>query len=407
MSGEVYKYIGTTSLLNPDLKTQDYNDPGLWVKIGGEADTVYQYMGSGSTIDLGIQDYTDLGYWKEVTATQLFPEGLNVTPSNSTSIGGLVVRNEINSETESFISKANINVTGNTSLLATDNSTIWAIADSTAISSGGSAFGEGKSLAVNGTIATNLILSKANTFITDSNLTVHGDLSVIAKNTSKIDATVNALTSTGAKAVGVTLAFNTIGWKSQNVLFATLDALLGTGIGDSQAAEVKAFIQDTILAISGAVTMIANSFAELIATVTNETTSIASALVNATGKATSGVLASNMINTLAKAFLLFTLSPKIVTINGKLTITAEDTSRIISSSKLVATSSTSNNLGASLVNQLGKTLMNDYRYTTNSGIRTLLREMVRLADDYDSDLGVPVPFINIWELQVFHMILVH
>ena len=33
--------------------------------------------------------------------------------------------------------------------------------------------------------------------------------------------------ATGAQAVGVELAFNTIGWKRSNLLFDALDALLG------------------------------------------------------------------------------------------------------------------------------------------------------------------------------------
>ena len=50
----------------------------------------------------------------------------------------------------------------------------------------------------------------------------------------------------GARAIergqggGCALAFNTIGWRSQNLLFNTIDALVGTGIGTEQPAPVKA-----------------------------------------------------------------------------------------------------------------------------------------------------------------------
>ena len=54
-------------------------------------------------------------------------------------------------------------------------------------------------------------------------------------------------------AIGVTLAFNTIGWESQNILFNAIDALLGTSIGDEQPAEVQAGVFASSLSRSQAV----------------------------------------------------------------------------------------------------------------------------------------------------------
>jgi hypothetical protein len=78
-------------------------------------------------------------------------------------------------------------------------------------------------------IATNLILSSADAHISDSdiNTTNSGSIFVVARNTSEIDATIISATSSGDTDVGVTLAFNTIGWESQNILFQTIDALNG------------------------------------------------------------------------------------------------------------------------------------------------------------------------------------
>jgi hypothetical protein len=72
--------------------------------------------------------------------------------------------------------------------------------------------------------------------------TTAGDVVLDARNTSQIDATLLSSTTTGDTGVGVVLAFNTIGWATQNLLFNTLDALLGTGIGTEQPAEVQAYI---------------------------------------------------------------------------------------------------------------------------------------------------------------------
>ena len=47
----------------------------------------------------------------------------------------------------------------------------------------------------------------------------------------KVSASAAATTeSTGGVAAGVTLAFNTIGWEAQNILFAAVDALLALSL---------------------------------------------------------------------------------------------------------------------------------------------------------------------------------
>ena len=50
-----------------------------------------------------------------------------------------------------------------------------------------------------------------------------GDLAVTATNVSVIEAVNLNATTSGDKGVGVTLAFNTVGWEPQNVLFNALE----------------------------------------------------------------------------------------------------------------------------------------------------------------------------------------
>ncbi|MCH7511562.1 MAG: hypothetical protein IIB19_04255, partial [Chloroflexi bacterium] len=60
----------------------------------GNPGSVYQFMGAddlGLDMDLATQNYTDLDFWKEILETQLIPQGLNVTGSDSKAVGGLVV----------------------------------------------------------------------------------------------------------------------------------------------------------------------------------------------------------------------------------------------------------------------------------------------------------------------------
>ena len=160
----------------------------------------------------------------------------------------------------------------------------------TAEASGGSAYGTGSVLAVNGTIATNLVLSSAQAYVSGSTVTVGGNLTLDARNTSAIDATTLSATTSGDKAVGVTLAFNTIGWQSQNVLFNTLDALLGdpliaNALGNAEPAQVQSYILDSTVDATGAVQLIAYNDAQITARVSNEATSAAAALYGASGTA--------------------------------------------------------------------------------------------------------------------------
>ena len=152
-------------------------------------------------------------------------------------------------------------------------------------------------------IATNLILSSSDAHITDSNITTNsGSILVDARNTSEIDATIISATSSGDTAVGVTLAFNTIGWESQNILFRTIDALIGTDIGDEKPAETKAYIENTSIDANGDISVVTESLAHIDAIISNKTESIAYALMNASSMAIWAVLVSNMVNSSAYAY---------------------------------------------------------------------------------------------------------
>jgi hypothetical protein len=351
---------------------------------GGHQNGVYIYMGVQDTIDLSQQDFTNKDYWKEIPETQLIPEGYNLTDSDSVAIGGMVVRNDVRTDVQSFINNAEI-VAGYATITAHESAKIHATADSTAESSGGSAYGSGTSIAANGIIATNLILSKANAYITGSLITTSvGDLSIDAQNMSIIDATNTSVTTTGDTAVGASLAFNTIGWESQNILFQTIDAIIGTDIGDEQPSEVKAYIQDSNLTISGNVSLNAESKAEITSSVSNDATSSASALVNASGMAVSGVLASNMVSSLAQAYIKFTDTKGQVNVTGNITINAKDEADIVATNIMKAISTTTNDGGASIAAGLFNAVFDEYDYTSKSGIQTLSKnDKVRIASDHE------------------------
>ena len=73
---------------------------------------------------------------------------------------------------------------------------------------------------------------------------------MIDKPSTRIPPCTATITS-GGTAVGVTLAYNTIGWDAQDIFTQTIDALLGTSIGDEIPAEVLAMVDQVVLDVGG------------------------------------------------------------------------------------------------------------------------------------------------------------
>ena len=184
-----------------------------------------------STITLTVQD---------------FSVSLSQQP-RATAVSGLVSLNDVRGGATADIVGGRVLVTGgNLTLAATEGATITATLSSEAEAIAAS-FQGGKSLAVNGVIATNTILGGAEAYAQNSSLTTitSGNIDVGATNTMSVHAMINNTTISNGISVGVTLAFNTIGIESQNFLFNTLDALFGTNLGTQQPAEVLASLENT------------------------------------------------------------------------------------------------------------------------------------------------------------------
>src|SRR4029079_2065684 len=71
-----------------------------------------------------------------------------------------------------------------------------------------------RSLGGNIVLATNAVLSGATVAVTRASVVSGGDIVVRARNLSFIDAEVTNATATTGIGVGVTLAFNSVGWDS-------------------------------------------------------------------------------------------------------------------------------------------------------------------------------------------------
>ena len=263
----------------------------------------------------------------------------------------------------------------------------------TATSAGGSSFtGQGQSLAVAGVIATNRILSSATALIDGANVTTtSGDVAVGATNTSTIEATTLAAMTSGSQAVGVELAFNTIGWKRTNLLFAALDALLGdplvsSAFGGKQAALTDAKITNSTIDASGDVTVTSTSTAHITAVIDNSATSAPQAIMGAGGMSAAAVLSSNMVNSAAHATIDTNTS---VDAGGDVSVSASDDAAIDAHTTLYASVSPTNDAGAGILNKLAGALLGEYQFTSHSGTR-----LVHFGDKVRTDDGTVYQYMG-------------
>ena len=360
-----------------------------YVPMGSNADgvpgTTYEYLGTGNP-DLLDEDFTDLDFWREITETQLFPEGNNLTSSDSVALGGLIVRNEVAGAVEAYISNVDVDAaSGNVLVQAIENASIIATADSAASSSGGSVWGTGQSLTLNAIIATNLVLTDSRAYIEDSTIDSL-DLTVDAMNTSSLDATNSSLTESGAFALGVTLAFNTIGYDSVDVLRSSVDALLGTEFAGQTPAAVEAYIVRSTVNATGDISVTADMTATLNARLDASATSAATAFFGASAVATSAVLASNMVATETRAYIDEVDTP---TASGSVIVSANDEATVEAVTEMVTSATEMNDLGIGVLNDLVDTLLTEYDYSSESGSVALeFGHMVRLASGFAGD-GTP------------------
>ncbi len=370
----------------------------MWKEIHGKAGEIYQYMGpiAPTLLNLNGQDYSDLGFWKPLAGTQLVPQGLNITPSDSVAIGGLVVLNQVESRVDAYIDSAVVTA-GSVKVAATNESVIRATTDNTSSSSGGDVWGKGESLAATGVLSTNVVQGGAAAYITGSTITTTGggDLSVRALNVSQIDATTKSASTSGANSYSFLLAFNTIGWRAQNVLFNTVDAILGdplisNALGNSQPDGTEAYIHDSKLDVSGAISVQAVDRSQINSLVSNMATSAPSAFFGAAGMSASGALSSNRVNSHSTATIDYSAGYTHVTsgghdvkAGGSILVLAEDDAGIQAETSLFASVSPNNDAGSGILNNFANQLLDQYQYTSASGVQNVkFGDKVRVADDY-------------------------
>src|SRR5205085_11324941 len=107
---------------------------------------------------------------------------------------------------------------------------------------------------------------------------------------------------------------NTIGWAAQNVLFNTIDAIIGdpaiaNAFGGNVGANAHASIEDSTVSASGAIAVTAEADSHLEASVSNTTETAPqrnTKLVGATGISVGAVVTLNKVSSHADAWIDFT-----------------------------------------------------------------------------------------------------
>ena len=144
--GPIYRYLGADGIVN--LETANFSDASKWAQVGGNAGSIYIYMGEslapGQTIDLTQTDFLDLGLWKEAPETQILLHDLNLSAAPSKAVAGLIVMNDVRGGSAATIMNATIggstaaDATGDVVVLALESAQISAKVDSSVAASGGS-----------------------------------------------------------------------------------------------------------------------------------------------------------------------------------------------------------------------------------------------------------------------------
>jgi hypothetical protein len=417
--GGSYLYVGATPFTIPDVEGFDFDADSRFLAMGGDAGAIYTFMGTdtyGADTDLTQVDYSDTDYWKKDPVTEILLHDLNLSVAPATSIGALVVLNDVRGGAAASIEAAEVEAgAGAVTVSADETATLRATADSAISAVGGNSLpsntfapnpksggvdenGNPKPpkppsdtvLAINGTIATNLVQSSAVAKISDSTVTGQGDVTVSAINDAEIEAkTLAAATTSGGNTYGVVLAFNSVGWEPQNVLFNGIDAILGDDVladdafGLQNAAKAEAKVVSSTIDITGDLSVTADNTAKIDAEVSNEATSATTSIAGTDGKAMGFLVASNKVLGGAYATIDNTLASAAVVKANDVTVTASDDGEITSVGNILALAEISNDYGVSIATGIIESLIESYKYTTKSGTQVLNEgDLVFIGSDY-------------------------
>lgn len=261
--GTNYRYTGAPGTI--DLNAQYYWDVTRWIPVTG----VFMWAGADMTepVDLGTQTYDADHGWAPVfvdAALSFLAKysawwgGFLSGGVDGQGVGLIFVTNDVRGGVTSAIRNITVTAPAGVTVTALETATIRATDISSVVVEATSGW------ALNVMAATNVVLSSATAEITGSAVAATGGGIVVgAQNTSTISADVTSRTQAANTGVGITLAFNSIGWDSQNIFFNALDAVAGDVLGDENPAATTARVTGSTLTAGGAVSVTATTAAAI------------------------------------------------------------------------------------------------------------------------------------------------
>ena len=139
------------------------------------------------------------------------------------------VVDDVRGGADAFIVGSDVQLNGELSLSAKAAAEIVSETSVEARSAGLGALGNGDSTAVGILLSSNVVLGGANAQLLSSILPVTAaatDVTVTAHHDATISSVTRNAVTTGEMAMGMTFAFNAVGWAAQDFLTNTLDAIL-------------------------------------------------------------------------------------------------------------------------------------------------------------------------------------
>ncbi|HBJ36810.1 MAG TPA: hypothetical protein DDZ51_19050, partial [Planctomycetaceae bacterium] len=288
-------------------------------------------------VNLATTDYSNGSLWQtlpSIQPTDLIPGlSLNSSSSDSHGFGGLFVRNAVRSGVEALIDNYVVEVHGNLAVKANEKAIITANNDSTVTSSGGSMAGEGASVALNAIVATNAVQASARAHVERSSLTAtahgasEGDIEVSTVNSARIRATTASIVEANGHGIGVTLAFNTVGYIPQNFLANLVNVIAGNLLAEKDPVRTFALINGSLVNAAGSVKVDATASGAIDALVTYAGKTLS--VTPSGGSSTLNVGATIALNTVATDTVAQINSPLSLATGGDLSVTGSDDSRVI------------------------------------------------------------------------------
>ncbi|MBY0398013.1 MAG: hypothetical protein K2X91_16310, partial [Thermoleophilia bacterium] len=310
-SGRIYRYLGAAGLR--DLADQDFANAGLWAPVNGVAGATYRFVGAAGSRDLKLQDFTSAS-WTRIGGTAGRVYAYN-GPQATRDLGGqdyadAALWTEVNP--------------GDIRLTALEEATIDATAKAASAAVGAGFLAVGVSGA--GAEATNVILTKTNASVRDSDLDSGRDIVLTAIQTATITAEILALSSAaGGGAIGVGVAIGSA--TAKNFIGYTRD-------GVRQPVEVQAYVTNASLDAARNLEQTARSTSIITSSLDSDSVALAGGGV-AVAASGAGADVNNRVSARVRSFIESTRGTG-VDAGAGITLLATDTSIVTATTRALS-----------------------------------------------------------------------